>query len=192
MAWSLQRRPLRCFNMDCVRERKERDRRGKNASPCPPCTSGLSLFQVIHHPRQRSTPELLECGMIIMKGLNVSLCTGGGTSVLTGERRTHTDCKWTYLIPVNTHWMGWQYMPRSINGYSFVQLYLGTAKCKQHADILTVTVLTWWWYNVSPFYFSVLAWENLLNGTKHRYWLHVNQVCHHLYPLLLSCVLRIV
>lgn len=65
------------------REQKERQ---KGKMPlCPPCMSGLSLFQVIHRPQQRSTLELFECGMIILKGLNVSLCAGGGTNVLIGQ-----------------------------------------------------------------------------------------------------------
>lgn len=65
------------------REQKERQ---KGKMPlCPLCMSGLSLFQMIHRPQQRSTLELFECGMIIMKGLNVSLCAGGGTNVLIGQ-----------------------------------------------------------------------------------------------------------
>lgn len=93
IAWSLQRDgpAVLQYTLRVPRLKKEKEETGGgNSSPCPLCTSGLSLFQVIHRPQQRSTLEFFGCGPIIMKGLNVSLCVSGGTNVPNGRHKVHS------------------------------------------------------------------------------------------------------
>lgn len=86
-----------------LKGREQRETEGENGSLCPLCMSGLSLFQVIHRPQQRFTLELCECGMIIMKELNVSLCARGRDQCPDWTvQDAKIYCKWTHTICKHT------------------------------------------------------------------------------------------